>query len=115
MSKLCRIDIERLQEVSERLDSYVAELVSRLDPDLILVFGSYARGDVSEGSDIDVLVVAGFEESFLDRIRTLMEMNVYGLPVEPVGYTREEFERMRGEGNRFIAHVLETGRTLYSK
>jgi len=29
-----------------------------------------------------------------------------GLPLEPVGYTLEEFRRMRREGNRFVREVL---------
>ncbi len=36
-----------------------------------------------------------------------------GLPLEPVGYTPEEFDRMQREGNRFVEEVLRHGRFLY--
>jgi len=41
--------------------------------------------------------------------------NGIGLPFEPIGYTPEEFQKMRKEGNRFIQEVLETGEVLYGK
>lgn len=34
-------------------------------------------------------------------------------PLEPVGYTTEEFQRMKEEGNPFIREVLERGKVLY--
>jgi predicted nucleotidyltransferase len=72
------------------------------------------RGDVHEGSDVDVLVVADFAVPFLDRIRLLLDLNDgIGLPLEPVGYTPEEFRHMREAGNRFVQEVLETGQVLY--
>jgi predicted nucleotidyltransferase len=89
-------------------------VVQRLRPRCVLLFGSFARGDVHEGSDVDVLVVADFAVSFLDRIRLLLDLNDgIGLPLEPVGYTPEEFQHMRETGNRFVQEVLETGRVLY--
>ncbi len=80
----------------------------------MILFGSFARGDIHEGSDVDIVVVADFQEPFLDRIRRLLDLNDgIGLPLEPVGYTPEEFDRMRQEGNRFVEEVLRHGRFLY--
>jgi len=82
----------------------------------VILFGSFARGDINEGSDVDILVVADFQEPFLDRIKLLLDLNDgIGLPLEPVGYTPEEFRRMRGEGSRFIQEVLKDGRILYGQ
>jgi hypothetical protein len=79
------------------------------------LFGSFATGDISEGSDIDIMVVADFGAGFLDRIKLLLDLNHFGLPIEPIGYTVGEFERMKEAGNRFIALVLETGKLLYQR
>lgn len=57
---------------TEELDSILSELRSRLEADYgerlrgLYLYGSYARGDAREGSDLDVLVV-------LDRIRSVWE------------------------------------------
>lgn len=114
MRKLRRVDPARSEEVLDRIKVYTERVVNELRPRCVLLFGSFARSDVHEGSDVDILVVADFDVPFLDRIRLLMDLNEgIGLPLEPVGYTPEEFRKMRESGNRFIREVLETGRVLY--
>ncbi|MBS7609790.1 nucleotidyltransferase domain-containing protein [Candidatus Bathyarchaeota archaeon] len=113
MPKLRRVDIERSGEVFEKIGAYVNKLIEALNPRMVILFGSFARGDINEGSDVDVLVIADFKEGFLDRIKSLMELNDFGIPVEPLGYTMEEFEAMRARDNRFIMEVLAKGRILY--
>jgi predicted nucleotidyltransferase len=113
MLKLCRVNIERSEEVFEKINAYLNEVIKHLNPYLVVLFGSFATGEINEGSDIDILVVADFKEGFLDRIGTLMRLNSFGIPVEPVGYTLEEFEEMKRRGNPFILEVLEKGKVLY--
>ncbi|MEM2359058.1 MAG: nucleotidyltransferase domain-containing protein [Nitrososphaerota archaeon] len=85
-----------------------------MKPDLIILFGSLARMDFNEGSDVDLLVVADFEEAFLDRIKRLLELNEeVKLPLESVGYTLEEFLEMLRKGNRFALEVMDKGKILY--
>jgi len=111
--KLCRVDIERSGEVTKKIDDYVGEVGENLNTDIVVLFGSFATGDINEGSDIDILVVADFKEGFLDRIRTLMDLNTSKIPIEPVGYTPEEFNEMKNRKNPFIMEVLEKGKVLY--
>lgn len=116
MRTLCRVDIRRSQEIFEKLDRYKERVVERLNPDAIILFGSFALNDIHEGSDVDVIVIADFRESFLDRIKLLLDLNNDPrLPLEPAGYTQGEFERMRIEGNRFIQEVLDKGKILYER
>ena len=113
MLRLRRVDIERSREVREKIDRYVREVVEKLHPSLIVLFGSFSSGEINEGSDVDILVVADFKEGFLERIRTLMDLNRFRIPIEPVGYTPEEFEDMKRKGNLFVTEVLEKGKILY--
>lgn len=46
----------------------VDRILSRYKVHAIILFGSRARGDWLPDSDYDMLVVADFEEPFLDRI-----------------------------------------------
>jgi hypothetical protein len=115
MYKLRRVDIERSGEVLKKIEDYVKEVIDRLDPYLVVLFGSFATGDINEGSDIDIMVVANFRESFLDRIKSLMEINTFGIPVEPIGYTLEEFRRMTERRNQFVTEIMENGRILYKR
>ena len=113
MLKLCRVDIEKSGEIFGKIEDYVEEVVKNLNPYLVILFGSFATGSINEGSDVDILVVADFEEGFLDRIKKLMATNKFGIPIEPVGYTPEEFKEMKKRKNAFIMDVIEKGKVMH--
>jgi len=73
------------------------------------MFGSFARGEIHEGSDIDLIVVGDFKERFFERISKIIEMT--DLPIEPLVYTKEEFEEMK-INNPFIKDILKTAKKL---
>jgi len=70
------------------------------------LYGSFSRGEIHEGSDIDLLIVGNFKERLFDRIGKILELT--DLPVEPLVYTVEEFEEMKRSQNPFILDVLKT-------
>lgn len=116
MLKLRRVDIERSEGIFEKIKKYTDRVVKQLKPQAVILFGSFARMDINEGSEVDVLVVADFKEPFSDRIKVLLDLNDgIGLPLEPIGYTFEEFQRMRKGGNRFLQDVLRTCKVLYGE
>jgi len=115
MYRICNVDIGRSGEIFERIEKYKGEVVRELNPEEIILFGSFARGDFNEGSDVDILVIADWKECFLDRIGILLRLNTVHLPLEPIGYTREELERMKTEGNPFIMRVLEEGKVIFKR
>jgi predicted nucleotidyltransferase len=70
------------------------------------VFGSYARGQQTPASDVDVLVVV--ERSTRRPWERPLDLPI---PPGPVGaellvYTEAELEALRAEGSRWIAEVL---------
>ena len=76
----------------------------------IIVFGSYARADLNEGSDIDLVIVADFKAKFHKRIPAVLGLT--DLPIEPWCYTEEEFRAMIIDKNDFITEVLKEGITI---
>ncbi len=110
MSKLVRVDIDHIEEVHRRLSEFVALLKATLPVEAVYLFGSFATGQVHEGSDIDLVIVGDFAERFPYRARAILDLT--DLPIEPLVYTREEFEDMVARGNSFIQEVLRTGRRL---
>lgn len=115
MLKLCNVNIDRSQEIFETIAKYQDKVIQKLKPKKIILFGSFARGDFNEGSDVDLIVIGDWQQDFLDRIKVLLDMNEFGLPLEPIGYTEQEFEQMADEGNRFISEVITTGKVVYSR
>jgi len=115
MSKLCRVNLERSEEVFKGIEKYKEELVRKLNPEKIILFGSFARGDISEGSDVDLIVISDWREDFLKRIKILLDLNKFKIPLEPIGYTKDEFENLVKEENPFILRALKEGKILYKR
>ena len=115
MRKLCRVDLERSEEIFGKIDEYIKKVVRVLNPEKIIMFGSFARKDFNEGSDIDLIVICNWKEDFLDRIGVLLKLNDLHLPLEPIGYTKDEFEMMIKNGNPFIEKVLKEGIVMYER
>ena len=113
MYKICNINLDQRGQIARHIEEYCQEVVSRLNPQALILFGSFASGDINEGSDIDIMVIADFEIGFLDRIRLLLDLNRFDLPIEPVGYTLAELEKMKQARNPFIAEVMAQGKVLY--
>lgn len=73
----------------------------------VYLYGSFAKGEIHEGSDIDLLIIGDFSERFFDRIGRILDIT--DLPVEPIVYTVEEFEELKKSQNPFIMEILKTG------
>ena len=81
----------------------------------VILFGSRARGDWGPWSDYDLLIVADFDEDFLNRIAHILELlSDVRLPIEPHPYTLEEALEMLRSGCPTIVDALEEGTILYS-
>jgi len=114
MHKLCRINIGRGKEIYNELDNKLKELAKKLRVKYkvseIIVFGSYARADLNEGSDIDLVIVADFKARFHKRIPDVRGLT--DLPIEPWRYTVEEFRAMITNKNNLITEVLKEGKRI---
>ena len=101
-----------------RMDAILLEdcalLVERLRPCLggakrALVFGSVARGEADEWSDLDLVVVAETKRNFFDRFRDFDGLYEVWPRLDLLVYTPAEFERMVEEENPLLLKVLEEG------
>ena len=71
----------------------------------MFVFGSFAKGKLHEGSDIDVLIVGDFRDRYVDRVRKVIDLT--DLPIEPLVYTDEEFVKKKNDNDPFITAILQ--------
>ena len=80
----------------------------------VILFGSRARGDWLPWSDYDLLIIADFEEPYLDRLKRILDILAdIPLPIEPHPYTLEEALTMLRKGHPTIVDALEEGVRLY--
>jgi predicted nucleotidyltransferase len=101
----------------QALSEYIEALRGRFGPHIerLLLYGSQARGDADEGSDIDLLVVTESGERRLKNEITDMAFDVmvkHGLDIEPVVVSRDEWARMLAVPTSFAYTVNLEGRDL---
>ena len=70
----------------------------------LAIYGSFARGDIDERSDLDLLVVG--EESNLDRDKVLKLQDALGREVQLTLLPYYKWETMKKEGDRFAGSIL---------
>ena len=82
----------------------------------VILFGSYARGQATEHSDVDLLVVALSTLPRFKRSRELYKLfRPYPFGMDLVVYTPEEIERGKQSSGSFISRVLREGKTIYAR
>ena len=83
-------------------------------PDRLYLFGSFARGEEDELSDVDLVIIKQTDTPFLERLREvahLLPRDVGGVDI--LVYTPDEFKAMEREGNAFAEMILDEGRLIY--
>lgn len=78
-----------------------------------IVFGSVARGDADEWSDLDLVIVTETSRPFLERYRDFEGLYEIWPRLDLLIYTPAEFAQMRQEGRPFIEHVLSEGVVIH--
>ncbi|MCS6861892.1 MAG: nucleotidyltransferase domain-containing protein, partial [Abditibacteriales bacterium] len=96
----------------------VRRIVAAIDPDKIILFGSYAHGTPHEWSDVDLFIIKSGSYSKFDlqgKVDSLFwDMS---LPMDVLVRTPEAVERMAADPtNPFVRReVLEKGKVIYER
>lgn len=110
-----------MTRVSDTLiDQMVQAIVDEVDPQQVILFGSRARGDGEEDSDIDLIVVEA-EPFGPERSRHEEMVRLYhalaGFPVatDVLVYSHDDVDYWRDSLNHVLARALREGRVLYER
>ena len=95
------------------VEAELERILNRLknDPSVrkVLLFGSLARGDARDHSDIDLIVVKDTQMRFLDRLDEFYDDAREAMDI--LVYTPQEFEEMKERP--FVKRALREGKMLY--
>lgn len=97
------------------LKAIADRLRERYGAQRVIVFGSAARGEATEHSDIDLLVIAVTKERFYDRMASVLGLVrdlSRGMPLSPLVLTPEELADRLGRGDQFVREIIHDGVAL---
>jgi predicted nucleotidyltransferase len=98
------------------LNTLVSRIVTAVHPERVLLFGSHARGDAAQQSDVDILVVAESSRPRYERAVPIYRA-IADVPVEVdvIVYTPAEVRDWSRVDQAFVTTALREGRVLYER
>lgn len=105
--------------VAKTLPQAIKRIVSELKPQKIILFGSYAYGNPTPDSDVDLLIITDTNGNDKEKYRAA-SMSLYPrqFPVDILIKTPKEVaDALNGgkDGSFFIREIIKKGKVLYDR
>jgi predicted nucleotidyltransferase len=103
---------EMTQEMSERLQQISERLKKEYNAEKVILYGSHAKGEASQDSDVDLFIIAQTNDRFFERmarVRKLVRDLCYKIPLSPIVLTTEEVEARLERGDQFVDQIMKNG------
>ena len=109
----------RMMAAEAAIPIMVERIVDGFDPIRVMLFGSRARGDYTQYSDVDLLVVLDGPIDLRDKRETTIAMRSalggLGVAKDIVVTTPDEIERRGDFAGNVLYYALREGVTLYER
>lgn len=106
---------KRIQKI---IKGIVDKIVKAYKPEKIILFGSYAYGNPTRDSDIDMLIIKRTRKKSMDRwffLKKLTRDPERGIPFSPLVFTPKELKYRLSLRDGFVKEILEKGEVLYER
>jgi len=102
----------KLKLEAEKLIKRFLLEINQLSPKCVILFGSYAKGNFTEGSDIDLCVIA--ERLPEDELRRRTLVGLYNTPkITAMGFYPQEFINFLKKRRCFVYDIISDGIVVY--
>jgi len=101
-------------QFDKEIQNIVNQLVRLYKPEKIILFGSLAKDQIKQGTDIDLFIIkSDVPKLGVDRIRQLDALIKYKLATDFIVYKPQELEQRLKLGDPFVKTILKEGKVLY--
>ena len=107
-----------MRDIQNYIQSLTNTIVEKTNPEKIILFGSYAYGNPTPKSDIDILVI--IKESTLPRNERIGKLytqlkDLSNYPKDLVVYTLDEVKKWENVRQAFVTSIIKKGIVLYER
>jgi len=102
------------------LQHMVDAVVAAVQPERVILFGSYGRDSARPDSDVDLLVVScqpfgPHHSRRQEAAKAWRALAKFGIPTDVLMYSADEVSRWQQSPNHIIARALTEGKVLYEQ
>lgn len=101
--------MDRIPEsIQEIIEDYITNLSKHIPVEKVILFGSYAKGNTHEYSDVDIAIFSDYFKNMsrVDGIYLLLTSAMeYDIDLEPQPFTMDEYDEPVG----LVEEILRTG------
>ncbi len=96
-----------------QIEDFSFRIAKEFEPHRIILFGSYANGNPTPDSDVDLLVVMPFKGRATEKSVEIRMKLMPHFPLDLLVRTPENVEHRLSMGDFFMQDILQNGRLLY--
>lgn len=102
--------------IEKKLPKITLKIIKEFQPEKIILFGSFAWGEPTPESDIDLLIIKKSQKDRIERGQEI-ERILWGadMPIDALVYTPDEVKKRLELEDFFIQDIFKKGKILYSK
>lgn len=106
-----------MQKLSPKmLDQIVKRIVDVAHPEKIILFGSYARGDAREDSDLDLIIIEReVTARRCESVKIRRALRPLRVPVDILVFSRDEVKRFGNIMGTVLYPALREGKVIYGE
>jgi|SRR3989344_7020234 len=103
-------------DAKQQLQPIVNKIVESFHPKKIVLFGSYAWGQPSKNSDVDLLIIKGDSKKNTREMAIELEqiLSPRALPLDLLVYKPEQIEKRLSINDSFVSKIINKGIVLYA-
>lgn len=98
------------------IEQMARRIVDKFAPQKVVVFGSWARGDATADSDVDLLVVMPYSGSKRDcQVAIRRQLKDYDVPKDVIVVSPEEYVEKAGLNGYIYQTIAAEGKVIYEQ